>query len=352
MKYGHGKVTKRKSIKIVLIGIVAAIGLATLTLFIGGNYWYKQQLRPIDSTSTKETVFIVKSGTAASQVAANLANEKLIRNDQAFMWYLRANNLRDSVQAGTYALSPAMSSQEIAATITEGKVQTDLFTILPGKRLDQIKASFIKAGFSVAEVEAGLDPAQHKNHPALIGKPASASLEGYLYPDSYQRTANTTVQQIVTQSLNEMAEALTPAILGGFEEQGLSSHEGVTLASIVIKESSNAKDVKKIAGVFYNRLNGGISLGSDVTYQYIADVTGVPRNANIDSPYNTRKYKGLPPGPISNTNKIALEAVAFPEQTNYLFFVAGDDGTVYFSTTQAEHDALTAKYCIKLCSVY
>jgi UPF0755 protein len=160
------------------------------------------------------------------------------------------------------------------------------------------------------------------------------------------------VQQIVTQSLDEMAEALTPAVLDGFEKQGLSPYEGITLASIVIKESSNSKDVKRIAGVFYNRLNSGISLGSDVTYQYIADVTGVPRNANIDSPYNTRKYKGLPPGPISNTNKLALEAVAFPEQTDYLFFVAGDDGTVYFSKTQAEHEALTAKYCIKLCSVY
>lgn len=352
MNYGHGKVTKRKSVKkVIIIGAIVGAALIAAAV-VGGSIWYKQQLKPVDSSSSKEVVFSISSGTAAAQVAAKLESEKLIRNDQAFMWYLRSSGLRDDIQAGTYELSPAFSSQEIAAAITEGKVKTELFTILPGKRLGQIREAFIKAGYTEAQVDAALEPTQYKNHPALVAKPANASLEGYLFPDSYQRTANTTAQQIVTQSLDEMADALTPAIKDGFEKQGLTVHEGVILASIVIKESSNAKDVKRIAGVFYNRLNSGISLGSDVTYQYIADVTGVPRNANIDSPYNTRKYKGLPPGPISNTTIIALEAAAFPEQTEYLFFVAGDNGTVYFSKTQAEHEALTAKYCIKLCSVY
>ena len=246
----------------------------------------------------------------------------------------------------------ADSVPEIANAITEGKVKKELFTILPGLRLDQIKANLIKAGYSEQAVTVALNPANYKNHPALVAKPSAASLEGYLYPDSYQKTANTTPDQIVRQALDEMAEALTPEIIDGFQKQGLGIYQGVILSSIVEREASGADDRRQIAGVFLNRLRQNIALGSDVTYQYIADVTGQERSAYIDSPYNTRKYPGLPPGPISKVDKTALNAVANPIKTDYLFFVAGDDGKIYYSNTQEEHEEKARKYCIKLCSTF
>lgn len=351
MKYSKGKSVSRISGKAIAISIVAVLLVLVISGGVAARVWYSAQLKPVNANQTKTVIVTIKTGTSATQVAEQLESEGLIRSAQGFMWYLRNTGLRDSIQAGTYELSPSQSVADIANVITEGKVRKDLFTILPGKRLDQIKASFIKAGFSEAEVNDALNPANYKSHPALVAKPANATLEGYLFPDSFQRTSTTTAQQIVKQSLDEMAEALTPEIIDGFQKQGLGIHQGITLASIITKEGSGDAQ-KTMAGVFYNRLRSGIPLGSDVTYQYIADITGQERSADIDSPYNTRKYGGLPPGPISNVTKSALQAVAFPQQTDYLFFVAGDDGTIYFSKTQAEQDANAQKYCQKLCSVY
>lgn len=352
MKYNRGKSISKISGKTVALFLVGILVLALITGGVAARFWYQAQLKPVNvSQDSKTVIFVVKQGATASQISNDLEKANVIRSAQAFMWYLRNTDLRDSIQAGTYELSQSESVADIASTLTEGKVRKDLFTILPGQRLDQIKASFIKAGFSEQQVTDALNPANYKNHPALVAKPTNASLEGYLYPDSFQRTSNTTPDQIVKQSLDEMANALTPEVIDGFQKQGLGIHQGVTLASIITKEGSGDSQ-KLIAGVFLNRLRSNIPLGSDVTYQYIADITGQPRSADIDSPYNTRKYAGLPPGPISNITKSALLSVAFPESTDYLFFVAGDDGKIYFSKTQAEQDANAQKYCQKLCSVY
>ncbi len=353
MKYNRGKSISKVSGKKVALIIVAILVVLLIMVGVGVRTWYQGQLKPVSVGQQSQTVvFTIKSGSTATEIAKLLEEAKLIRSAQAFTWYLRNTGLRDSIQAGTYELHQSDSASNIANIITEGRVRKDLFTILPGQRLDQIKASFIKAGFSEPEVTAALNPTNYKNHPALVAKPTAASLEGYLFPDSFQRTSSTTPEQIVKLSLDEMADALTPEIIDGFQKQGLGIHQGVTLASIITKEASGPESQKTIAGVFLNRLRGGISLGSDVTYQYIADITGQARSADIDSPYNTRKYPGLPPGPISNVTKSALQAVAFPNQTDYLFFVAGDDGQIYFSKTQAEHDENARLHCIKLCSVY
>jgi UPF0755 protein len=353
MKYNRGKPVSKISGKTIALATVGVLVVLIITAGVGVRIWFTGQLKPVNvSQQSKLVVFTIKTGSTASEIAKELEKAKLIRSAQAFLWYLRNNSLRDSIQAGTYELSQSDSVTDIANTITQGKVRKDLFTILPGQRLDQIKASFIKAGFSEQEVTAALDPASYKNHPALVAKPTAASLEGYLYPDSFQRTSATTPEQIVKLSLDEMAKQLSPEIIDGFQKQGLGIHQGVTLASIVTKEDSDPTSQKTVAGVFLNRLRAGIALGSDVTYQYIADITGQVRSAEINSPYNTRKFVGLPPGPISNVTKSALQAVAFPNQTDYLFFVAGDDGTIYFSKTQTEQDANAAKYCQKLCSVY
>jgi UPF0755 protein len=132
-------------------------------------------------------------------------------------------------------------------------------------------------------------------------------------------------------------------------KRGLSMHEGIILASIVEQEVSTPEDRAKVAQVFYNRMKRGMLLQSDVTAFYGAHILGVSPSTHVDSPYNTYVHPGLPVGPISNVSATSLQAVANPANSDYLYFVAGDDGTTYFSHTQAEHEALVRQYCIKLC---
>src|SRR5690606_28861198 len=123
------------------------------------------------------------------------------------------------------------------------------------------------------------------------------------------------------------------------------------LASIIQREVPTAGDQKQVAGVFYNRIKAGMTLGSDVTYQYIADKTGVPRDPSLDSPYNTRRYKGLTPGPIASQGQSALQSDAVLATNDYLFFLSSDDDKTYFGRTDAEHDRNIAQHCQKKCQI-
>ncbi|TXG75994.1 endolytic transglycosylase MltG [Patescibacteria group bacterium] len=333
-------------------------GIALIVLVVGGlgaaattHYLYTQNLKPL-SASQKQVQITIPSGATVNEIATTLQEHGVIKASWAFEWYVRTNGLRERLQAGTYGLRPSQSIQEIADALTNGKIQTDLVTILPGQRLDQIRASLINnAGFSEAAVDAALKPDQYVNHPALVEKPVRASLEGYLYPESYQRTAETTPEEIITAALDQMQQRLTPQVRAAFAKRGLSVYEGIMLASVVEQEVSNESDRPKVAQVFLTRHEIGMMLGSDVTAFYGSILDGVEPSVFYDSPYNTRLHTGFPPGPISNVTESSLNAVANPATTDYLYFVAGDDGNTYFSKTNEEHEALTEKHCKELCSL-
>jgi UPF0755 protein len=170
-----------------------------------------------------------------------------------------------------------------------------------------------------------------------------------LYPDSFQKQANTPAATIVRESLDEMQSHLTNDVIAGFTAQGLTPYQGVVLASIVLGESGDAEIQPTVAQVFLLRIKQGMMLQSDVTPNYAADIANKPRSLSIESPYNTYLHTGLPPGPISNVTSSALKAVAHPSNTDYLYFVAGDDNKVHFSRTVAEHESLVKQYCSKKC---
>ncbi len=332
-------------LKLWLIGLAVVFVLITAS----GLYAYKNyadKLKPV-GTSQESQLFTVESGQGAQAIGLNLEEAKLIRSAWAFEWYARLNGLRDNLQAGTYALNPSQSVQEIADILTKGKVDTKLVTIYPSKRLEEVRDSLVNQGFDAEQVDAALDPTLYARHPALANKPADASLEGYLYPETFQRTAETDVRTIITLSLDEFAKRLTPEIKAGIQKQGLSVHQAVILASIVGREISNPDDQKIVAQVFLKRFRSGMELGADATTRYAVDKPKGPLTAEDlanSSPYNTRKSKGLPPGPISNFKQSALEAVANPASTDYLFFVTGRDFVTRYSNTFAEHQALIKQH--------
>ena len=339
----HHNMPLRVLITLVVFAAILVGGAA------GVQRWYMVNLEPISASMQKQYVTIA-SGSTLSEIAQQLQAADLIRNDQAFIWYVSAQNARDKLQAGTYSFTPSMSVQAIADKIINGKVATDLVTILPAQRLDQIRQAFIRSGFKAAAVDAALEPAQYRSSfPALADNPSSASLEGFLYPDSYQKTATTDPKTIIAESLSEMQKHLTPDIRSGFAQHGLTVYQGVILASIVEQEVPGQNDRDQAAQVFLKRLSIGMVLGSDVTAYYGAIKDGVSPSVAYDSAYNTLIHKGFPPGPISNVSESSLQAVAHPASTSWLYFVAGDDGVTHFAKTLEEHNANVAKYCHELC---
>lgn len=339
--------SRKRGIRRVLISgaiLVLLVGAATIVI----RHVYYEDLRPV-STSTKVQLVTIQTGSSTNDIASMLYKNGLIRNAQIFEWYVRSEN-QDALQAGTYALKPNMSVQQIVTALAGGRIATNLVTILPGQRLTEIRTALINDGFSANAVDTALQPSTYPNAPILAYKPASASLEGLLYPDSFEKDTNTNPQLIINESLTEMYQHLTPDIRDAFAKEGLSVYQGITLASIVENEVSNQSDRAQAAQVFLSRLKDNMPLGSDSTAIYGALLAGKTQTTTYDSPYDTLIHKGLPPGPISNVSESSLEAVAHPANTDWLYFVSGDDGTTYFSKTVQEHDAQTAEYCHKLCA--
>lgn len=318
------------------VAAVAIVSLLAIVLFVRQSYVHN--LKPVSESQTSQLVTI-ESGSTARDIAVTLKEANLIRATWAFEWYVRTHNVRDKLQAGSYYLLPSQSVSEIVDILTTGHIATDLVTVLPGKRIDQIKAAMVNAGFDPTEVEAAFNPDLYKDHPALVDKPAGASLEGYLYPESFQKDRNTKPETIVRASLDQMNMYLTAEIKAGITKQGLTVYQGIILASVVEKEVGNADDRPIVGQVFLSRLKQNIALESDATTSYGAILDGKVPSHDYDSPYNTYKHPGLMPSPISNVSVSSLKAVAFPASTDYLYFVAGHDCKTRFSKTLQEHEA-------------
>lgn len=329
----------------ILVGIAILAAVAVLGIFL----YYTVSLRPVSASNAPQEITI-PAGSTMADIAQSLDKAGLIRHSWAFEWYVHLKNGEGYLMAGTYVLSPSQSTPDIAAMLTHGKVSTKLIVILPGQRIDQVRQSLMDQGFSESSVDAALDPTQYENLPMLADKPVGASLEGFLYPESFEKSPTTTATEIVKDSLAQMAKQITLERKDGFAKQGLTIYQAVTLASIVEKEAVTSSDRAQVAQVFLSRLRSGMTLGSDVTAFYGSKLAGAGQSVTYDTPYNTRLHAGLPPTPVSNVSGDSLDAVANPSSTNWLYFVAGDDGVVHFSRTLEEHEKLTEQYCKKLCN--
>ena len=342
---GHGRQRRLK----IFFTIIAVIIFVLIGLTVIIRQIYNQNIQPLNHDQQTQIVTI-SSGLSSQKIASLLKKDNLVRSSWAFEWYIDSQNLRGNLQAGTYSLSSSQSVAQIVNVLTEGKIVTHLITILPDKRLDQIRSDLINDGFSPSSVDQALQPAQYSFLPVLAFKPSAAYLEGFLYPDSFQKDSDTTPEQIIQESLTEMGQHLTPTLQAAFAKEGLSTYQGIILASIVQQEVSGTSDQAQAAQVFLTRLNSGMALGSDQTAFYGAIIAGQTPSVSYDSPYNTLLHTGLPPTPISNINAQSLNAVAHPASTNWLYFVTGDNGTTYFEQTAQQHQADVNQYCHVKCA--
>ena len=385
-----------KKIKRILLSLFILLFLAGL--FGGGYYWYS--LQPVSSancrfdsakaaaeSNEKEANSVceyqtieVSAGESVKQIANNLKQSGLIRNPLAFELYARINNLHAKLKTGKYSFRKTMSARAIAKQLVNGVVSSDVFnlTILPGTNLlgDKGKSQtgiihqFRTLGYSEEEINQALT--KHYDNPVLKGLyadetklsnpdiPAKLALEGYLYGETYQFYNHEKLENVITTILNQFNDVVVSNQLEEkFKARGFTLRQGITLASIIQKEA-HTEDMPGVSMVFQNRRRRGIALGSDVTATYAADIIGIDRttatNADIlaiESRYNTRKSTGLPPGPIAVPSKAALLAVAEPDSSkaSMLYFLTGDDGLMYYSSTDAEHNQKIRDHCQKLCKV-
>ena len=329
--------------------------IALVLIFVVGSIIvtkvYNQLLSPVSNSSNAQ-IITIKTGSSVRQISDLLASTHLVKSSWATQLYINTKGLNSALQAGTYSISPNLSTQQIVSIIASGRISTKLVTILPGITIFKLSSDLINDGYTPNEVSSALNPVNYANLPLFTLVPKTVpSLEGLLWPDSFERNSDTPLSQIITESLNEMTSQLTLNVQQEFASEGLSTYQGLTLTSIIDQEVSNPNDQSQVAQVFLSRLKQGMNLGSDVTANYGAILNNQSPNLSYDSPYNTLIHTGLPPTPISTISKSSLYAATHPSTTtNWLYFVTGDNGTTYFSTTLQQQQANTAQYCHKLCS--
>lgn len=345
---GASKQGRKKPTRLFVIMAGCAALLAALC--IGLLAWYAQQLSPVDAASDEKIAVTIEDGSGLSLISKKLKEEELIRNELAFEWYVRQSGKTSSLQSGSYRLGKNESVPAIVNHLTSGNTDTFSITFLPGATLAKHRQVLIDAGYDVDEVDAALN--KQYSHPVFEGKPASADLEGYIYGETYNFPASATVEQILLRTFDQFKIVIDDKdLVGKYKSQGFSLFQGITMASIIQREVATAEDAAQVAQVFKKRYDMGMQLGSDVTYQYIADKTGVARSVDLDSPYNTRRYVGLPPGPISSPGVASLMAVGSPAPGDYLYFLSGDDDKTYFANTNEEHEQNIRDHCEKKCQI-
>lgn len=340
----------RRSVKKVVLWCLAIMLGLIVVCAAGAYFWYVAALSPVNSQNSEKTRIEIVEGSSPSDIGDLLEGKQLIKSSFAFDLYTRLSGTRSQLQAGTYSLMQSESTEQIVKHLVSGNVDEFSITFLPGATLADNRKGLIKAGYSEAEVNAAL--VKSYDHPLLASKPATADLEGYIYGETYSFSANATVEEVLIRTFDEFyAKIQENDLVAGFKKQGLNLYQGITLASIIQREVPEAQDQKQVAQVFFKRLDMDMQLGSDVTAYYGADKKGVSRSVAVDTPYNTRIHKGLPPGPIGTPGLTALQAVAAPASGNYVYFLSGDDEVTYFAVTNDEHEDNIKNHCQVKCSI-
>lgn len=340
--------------------LILIIVIALFVLITGGLLFYLNGLGAVDKNNEEPVIVNIPQGSGASYIVEILDENGLVKNKICAKINARIGGY-DSLQANTYIFNKAMTLPEMFKAINTGDfdyLSKEKLTIREGLTIPQT-ADAIAAELPFTKEELMAKWADKEYLKQLINEywfitddvlneDIKYPLEGYFYPETYFITEEEpTIESITVMMLDMMDKQLEP-IKEDIKASGFSIHELLTLASIVEKESSNVPDaMAEVAGVFINRINQGISLGSDVTVNYIFEKTGVEltmEQLDSDNKYNTRKFVGLPPGPICTVNNKAIDSVLNYKKTDYMFFYATPEGEIIFSKTVSEHNKAVADH--------
>ena len=302
-------------------------------------------------------IFTIEKGQSAREIAGGLEQAGLISNDLFFNYYLWSDRSANLLQAGEYDLSGSMTIPQIVRKFKTGEVREDLgakITIPEGYTTSQIEATLIGAGLKISESElveaAGISaPLAYEIFKLnfLLDLPSRATLDGFLFPDTYFFDEDAQLNEIVGRMLANFNEKVSESLRVKIKARGKNLYETVIMASLIEREVRTSEDMRLVSGVLWRRMEIGMPLQVDATLIYITGKkAGQISNDDklIDSAYNTYKYRGLPPTPIANPGLRAIQAAADPVESDYLYYLSAPTGETIFSETLDEHNENRVKY--------
>jgi UPF0755 protein len=344
------KKTRRPIWKVFLLGLL----LLVLVTAGFGVYYYAKIHRPVGTGSTQIT-FSVPKGASTRQVGQELSERGLIINPNVFLIYARFTGAAGKIQAGDYILNTNMSMSEMLDILTSGKVTRNekRITFTEGWSNKQFAARLDDLGLATEDqfndaVKSDFD-FDFSDEARMVG------YEGFLFPDTYSFDANLDARAMIQRMLENFESKISADMRAEIVRRNLNPFEIIVMASIIEREVGRAPFVSLtpdvlarmqeerqiVSSIFYNRLRAGMPLQSDATVNYAtgkSDRRALLSDLEFDSPYNTYKYAGLPPGPISNPGLNAIRAAIYPADTDYLYFLNNQEGTAYFGRTLEEHN--------------
>jgi peptidoglycan lytic transglycosylase G len=332
----------KKLILVLVLVMIAAAG--------AGVWFYRGIDRPFKGYEAAEQFVEIPQGAGSIAIAKRLADAGVVRDVNSFRLVLWLTGEGRRLQAGEYRFDHPMSARQVADKIARGDVYVRPITFPEGLTARQMAALYETKGFGPAA-----EFTEAVKNAALVSAvdPDAKDLEGYLFPDTYKLPRRATAEQLVARMVAGFMKTLTPALIDKAEARGLTIRQLVTLASVVEKETGNPDERPLVAAVYANRLKIGMPLQCDPTVIYALERAGrydgnlTRENLQYDSPYNTYRYPGLPPGPIASPGRASLEAAASPATVAYLYFVSKNDGSHAFASTLDEHNRNVQQYQVK-----
>lgn len=315
----------------ILIGIL-------LIIFLFCFLWWKQTVLPPNSTNKEYITFTIKRGEDTRSIADRLAKEGLIRSPLSFFLLFRIGAVEENIQAGNFRLNPSMDLYTVANSLSHGSV--DIWVTIPeGWRKEEI-ALKIAQELSIPESEFN-----------------KVAQEGYMFPDTYLVPADASSSGVVKIFMDNFNKKVNLGIREKAAKNGLSLDKLINIASLVEREAKLPEDRPLVASVILNRLRIGMKLDIDATIQYALGYQSDRKSwwkkdltiedLEIDSPFNTYKNAGLPPGPISNPGLAAINSVIETPETDYIYYVADKNGKTHFAKSIEEHNTNISKYLNK-----
>lgn len=330
-----------KQKKVITLAIILAVFISLI------GYLFFQYSK---TSNLKDIYFTIDKDSTIEQIALELEKKSVVKSESYLRYYAKAAGFKNNVKSGNYILKPEMKFNDVLTKFQSGKSDFYIITVPEGYTLNQIaskleknglvkKNSFISSNLEDIDTETFIS---HK-------KDVFYDLEGYLLPDTYYIPMNSTEESIIKLMFNNFKSVFSEKDILRARELGLSINEITTIASLIEKEAANDKERSRIAGVIYNRIKKGMVLQIDAAVIY-ANTKGEKsldkvyyNHLKVESKYNTYLNKGLPPGPIASPGKASIEAALYPEDNDYLYYVAAENGHV-FSKTYEEHVVNVKKY--------
>jgi len=333
--------------------LIIVIGIVVIVLWAGNKIWYSRALRAVDPSDTTRVTVTIPAGSSTASIAALLDEENLIRSPRAFATYVEDQEKAAALQAGSFVLRRNMTAAEILESLSGGVREEVSVTIPEGYTVKDIDELLAEKGL----ITAGelIDCANTCDFETFDFLPTGANLaerggkvEGYLYPDTYfVSAADFHPKFFLERLMGTFRSRVVNEFAAQIEASGRTVHEIVTMASLVEEETRTDDERAVVAGILWKRMDEGIGLYVDASNRYIANKPSAAltvSDLDMDTPYNLRRYQGLPPGPIANPSIASIEAALNPESSRYYYYLHGSDGQIRYAVTNDEHNVNKAKY--------